>query len=315
MKNTIAIIGDPHIQFNNPTSRVDEYFVSIVNKLKQVLDNNKYVICLGDLFSNPVLDIQATMILIEILSEYKNKGGKFIGIIGNHTIYNWNVKTLNKTTKGLLVKLGLMTIIDSTGELEDYKNVVDHLNIEDWYITSTKLNNPKPAPTTDIERSILLGHSYYAFERDKKHSFEFEDLKECGFKYIFFGHDHEPYKPKLIDGTWLYRPGSLGRDAAHKYNLTREISYYQLDLDTEEIRSVKVDHAPGSEVFSIEVMSKNNDPTPNYVYDMEELLKSFGDKTKLSISIKQLMIDNEEIPDEIVEFISNCYEACGIPFV
>lgn len=312
LNNSIAFVGDPHVQFNNPANRVDNYFQSVIHKLKQVLDNNKYVISLGDTLSNPVLDIQGTMILIELLSNFKKQGGKFYEVLGNHVLYNWNLKTLNKTTIGLLHKLELIEILDRTGEIE---NSISQLEIGVYTIIPSLLTKPKDLIPAKQEHSIMVGHNYYNFNRDPKHSLEYDDLKELGYEYVFLGHDHEYYQPKMIENTWLYRPGSLGREAAHSYNFEREIIYYQLDLEDDKVRPIKLDHAPGTEVFSIEAVEKHENPTPTYVYNLEELMKSFKKKSSVSVSIKKLMEDNDEIPDRIVNFIESCYEACGIPFV
>ena len=86
LNNTIAFVGDIHLQFNNPSSRVDNYFEAILNKIQQIMKENKYIVSLGDLFSNPVLDIQGTMMFIELLKRYKEQGGTWIEILGNHVL-------------------------------------------------------------------------------------------------------------------------------------------------------------------------------------------------------------------------------------
>ena len=68
-------------------------------------------------------------------------------------------------------------------------------------------------------------------------------------------------------------------------------------------------------MFSIEVQEKHNDNTPAYVYDLEELMKNFKNKNTINLSIKKMMEDNPEIPDEIIKFIEDCHEACGLVFV
>ena len=312
LNNTIAFVGDIHLQFNNPSSRVDNYFEAILNKIQQIMKENKYIVSLGDLFSNPVLDIQGTMMFIELLKRYKEQGGTWIEILGNHVLYNWQLNTINKTTLGLLHKLGLIKILDRSSQIE---NTLNSIEIEDWIIIPNLLNTPKEILKAPQDKSILVGHCYYAFERDKKHSIEYEDLKEKGYKYCFLGHDHQPYKPKVIENTTLYRPGSLAREAAHSYNFDRKIIYYQLDLDTDKIQSVEVECEPASEVFSIEANERHNDTTPKYVYDMEELMKSFKNRKTVNISIKKMLEENKEIPDKVVNFIKDCYEQCNLEFI
>ena len=310
--DNVAFVGDIHLQFSNPASRVDNYFEAILNKIDQVMKTNKYFISLGDLFSHPVLDIQGTMMFIELLKRYKEKGGVFIEIAGNHTVYNWQLNTVNKTTLGLLHKLNLIQILDRSGLIDKAKSSIE---IGDYTIVPGLLNEPKNIIEALNNNSILVAHSYYAFERDKKHSLEYEDLKDKGYKYCFLGHDHQPYQPKIIENTTLYRPGSLAREAAHSYNFDRKIIYYQLDLDTDKVKSIEVECEPASEVFSVEANEKHNDTTPQYVYDMEELMKNFKNKKTVNISIRKMLEDNKEIPDRVVNFIKDCYEQCNLEFV
>lgn len=312
LNNSIAFVGDIHLQFTNPSSRIDNYFEAILNKIKQITRDNKYIISLGDLLSNPVLDIQGTMIFIELLKEYKDNGGTFIEIMGNHTVYNWQLSSINKTTLGLLNKLGLIQILDRSNQIS---NAISKLEIRDWTIIPALLNNPKDLIAAPTNKSIMVAHSYYNFERDKKHSLEYNELVDLGYRYYFFGHDHAPSPSKIIGSGILYRPGSLAREAAHSYNFDRKIQYYQLDLDTDKIHSIEIECEPASEVFSIEANEKHNDKTPNYVYDLQALMDSFKQKKTANISIRKMLENNKEIPDRIVNFIKDCYQVNNIEFV
>lgn len=311
MNNTIAIVGDPHVQYNNPVCRLDFYFDAILDKLQQVFNGNKYTVLLGDLFSNPVLDIQGLYRLVGLLNYYKSLGGKLYTIIGNHDIYSWNINTINKTTLGLLAKLELIEIIDANleGALRDIK-------IGSYKIIPVPLNyNKNEIPKVDDEHNILIGHCFYAFDKDKKHSLEYEDLKDLGYEYIFFGHDHEYYKPKIIEKSILYRPGSLGRISSHSYNLTRNIIYYQLDIDSKEVSEVKLKVKNKEEVFTHQVIEDKENNTPEYVYDLEALMASFRERTDGTLSVRKLLEDNAEVSEEIFNFIADVHEACELPFI
>ena len=316
MKNSIAFVVDPQIQFSNPANRIDNYFEALIKKLSFILNDNKYVIILGDLTEFPVLDMQGIIILTGMLQKHKMQGGQVYSLVGNHDIYNWNISTISKTTLGLLSKLDLITIVDRSGEVPDSLVSVEFLNIEGWDIDCTLLKTPhNNLPIAKSDKSILIGHNYYNFARDPKHSLEYEEIANLGYRYIFLGHDHENYKPKALEQGILYRPGSLGRQTTHPYNFTRKIKYCQLDLDTDKVREIEVPFEPASEVFSLEAIEKHEDTTPTYVYDLEELMKNFKNKNTINMSIKKMMEDNPEIPDEIIDFIEQCHEACQLEFV
>lgn len=316
MKNSIAFVVDPQIQFSNPANRIDNYFEALIKKLGFILDNNRYVVILGDLTEFPVLDMQGIIILIGMLQKHKKAGGQVYSLIGNHDIYSWNISTITKSTLGLLAKLGLITIIDKSGEVPEALHAVSSVEINDWTIDCTLLKTPhEQIPIASSERSILIGHNYYHFERDTKHSLEYDEIANLGYKYVLLGHDHEPYQPKVIEGGILYRPGSLGRQTIHSYNFTRKIQYCRLDLDVEKMTTEEVPFEPASEVFSVEAIEKHEDTTPAFVYDLEELMKNFKNKSTINMSIKKMMEDNPEISDEIISFIEDCHEACGLEFV
>ena len=313
LNNSIAFVVDPQIQYSTPASRVDDYFSTMIRKISEVLFANKYTVFLGDLTEFPVLDMAGLIVLVNLLQKYKEAGGKAYSLIGNHDIYNWSIPSVNKTTLGLLSRLGLVQIIDNSQEIEE---AVEEVHIDNWVIQCTSLKDPRSKlEKAKQDNSILIGHNYYAFERDKKHSLEYEDLKDLNYKFIFLGHEHKNYQPKIIEGSTLYRPGSLGRGKADPYNFDRKIQYYQLSLDTGKVRAVDVQYESASEVFSLEANEKHNDSTPQYVYDMEELMKSFKNKKTVNISIKKMLEDNTEIPDKVVEFIKDCYEQCQLEFV
>jgi ferritin-like metal-binding protein YciE len=81
-------------------------------------------------------------------------------------------------------------------------------------------------------------------------------------------------------------------------------------MTTEEVPS-----EPASEVFSVEAIEKHEDTTPAFVYDLEELMKNFKNESTINMSIKKMMEENPEISDEIISFIEDCHEACGLAFV
>ena len=139
LSNSIAFVGDIHLQFNNPTSRIDNYFEAILNKILQIMKINKYIVSLGDLFSNPVLDIQGTMMFIELLKKYKEQGGTWIEIIGNHTIYNWQLNKINKRSDRDISFEGFVD--ENNSDIKNTAKLILHCNIHDISWNSTNYNN------------------------------------------------------------------------------------------------------------------------------------------------------------------------------
>lgn len=201
----IAIIGDVHIN-KFLGSRTDDYLEACINKLEQVLQNNDFVFCLGDMFHATTIDLESLSKVYTLFKSYRSTTD-IVTIIGNHDCYNMNENSLYRTSLGFLELLGVIKILRPN----DYFEVGEGLCFK-----ALPLNFKDIQP--DKDECFFLGHHYYGL--NCADSLSEDMLKEyypnsLGFA---FGHEHQPFPTIECNGVNIYRPGSLLRNAATDYN-------------------------------------------------------------------------------------------------
>jgi len=231
----IAIVGDIHIQENNPRVRKDEYLETVLGKLKYLLENNDKVICLGDLFDKCQNSTLLFNRLFKFFSLYPNK---FISILGNHDIFHSNQNDLDRTSIGSLYYTGAIDIKTDTFTIDGQTFAVSKCEKD---ITNI--------PIDEDNDNILLGHNFFEDARAPKESLTRDDLIALNYKWCLLGHDHSTYAEEFIGNTALVRMGSLTRITSDTYNFTRVIQYYQFDTELREFKRIQVPHKPVKEVF------------------------------------------------------------------
>lgn len=211
----IAIINDVHLTDKIPRCRKDNYLQAILNKLEVVLKNNDIVICLGDLFDTASVTTEVVYAFISLLMKYPDK--QFYTIYGNHDLYKYSLESLNRTSLGLLFKLDLVKHLD-TLIIGDYK-----------FKEITFVKSNPIVPIVD-NRTILLGHYFYECSLCPHYSITKEQIINSKAKYVFLGHDHQPYQNMLLGETILVRQGSVCRNTSNSYNYGRNPIYTQIEI-------------------------------------------------------------------------------------
>lgn len=230
----IAIVGDPHIA-TGYRARVDDYLSTVLDKMKVIAQNNDYVVFLGDVFS---VSSAPTFVFNKTYRVLKEFSGKLHTILGNHDTFHRNINALNKTTIGSLDLTQVIKVHTKPFTLEGIEFVP--VMTDDDFLS---------IPRDDTNSKILLCHKYYEMMVCPEESLESSELVDLNYKYVFMGHDHQPYNPIDLGNTILYRPGSLTRTTVDMYNKDRDVIYYRLDTETMNVTPVKVDIKPSSEVF------------------------------------------------------------------
>lgn len=211
----IAIVGDVHLVERNHSCRKDNFLETAMGKLEWIAQNNDYVIVLGDLFHNAANSTYLLWCIYTLFMKYK---GKFIGIYGNHDIFNRNMSCNNKTTAGFLKLTGAYNLMfREEFELGGLK----------FYATDVE-EDIKSIPVDNTHGKILLAHKYYNQPDKGYESFTPDDIRELGYNTVFLGHDHKPYSEAFVGNSIIIRMGSLTRIDTQEYNKDREILYYQL---------------------------------------------------------------------------------------
>lgn len=215
MEIKIAIVNDVHLVERNHSCRRDNYLETALAKLDYIASNNDYVIILGDLVHNAA---NSTYFLYCVYTLFMKHKGKFIGIFGNHDIFNRNMSGNNKTTVGFL-KL--------TGAYETKFREEFEIAGIDFYAVDVEEEIDK-IPVDETNTKILLGHKYYNQPDKGYESIMPNDVRHLGYNMVFLGHDHKPYDEEYVGNSIVIRMGALTRIDTQEYNRDRDIVYYQL---------------------------------------------------------------------------------------
>lgn len=265
----IAIVGDVHLAERNPRCRKDNFLNSILKKLDYIAKDNDKVIILGDLFHVHTNSTQLFNLLFKFFSiKHKNK---FICIPGNHDLFHNNLMSLDRTTLGSLYYTGAIELKYKPFNIDNAEFVISLVNkdMENLLVD------------TDNEK-ILLGHNFYEMALSPKESFTKDDIRKLNYRYVFLGHDHQPYEEEFVGNSILIRMGSLSRIDISKYNKDRKIAYYQLDSETLDYEKIIIPVQPISECYNNEAFDRVNDSNVKRVLSFVEIGEALAKFNKCS---------------------------------
>lgn len=242
----IAIVNDVHIAERNHPCRKDNFMETAVNKLDYIATNNDYVILAGDLFHVASNSLNVLYVMYTLMMKHR---GKFIGIYGNHDIFNRNMSLNNKTTVGILKLVGAYDV--------KYREEFDVAGIK-FYAVDVEQECDTIPIDTDNEK-VLIGHKYYNQPDKTYESLSSEDIRRLNYNMVFLGHDHKPYDESFVGKSVIVRMGSLTRIDTQEYNKDRDIVYYQLVTTGDgqfEYGAKVVPHKPAKECYTEEGYAK-----------------------------------------------------------
>ena len=304
---TIAIAGDLHLNDTAPRSRTDNYIASIFDKLYYLIENSDILILLGDIFDAKTISNQAIARFVPRLREYVANGKKVFYILGNHDLYNYNINTYARSSLSVFEMLDVMVLVRS-------------LKIGPVHFDVIPFDRKFPGIIpTDYFQSVLLGHYYYNDSRDPAYSMFDKDIENCGYKYIFLGHDHEEYASVTVGETVVVRSGSIARNTAHKTNLAREKPKYAemivtsagiISLGLKEVECAKYPE----EVFVPDVFNSPVQNDLSFLSNVEDLLEAFKSKlTGVDVSIKDAL-EEVEAPTVVVSYLKEVHHRNNLDF-
>lgn len=304
----VAVVGDVHLQSTTPRSRRDNYFMSTITELDKIFSVNDIMLFLGDVFDTPILSGKHLYQFINLIKYYTKLGKKFYTIVGNHDLYSYNIDSIPKTS------LGLMFI---TGLIKNLKRIKIHDVLVDGMYFYPKV---KPNPRLDYDKtSILLGHYFYEFNLDPEYSLTEDMIKDMNYDYVLLGHDHKPYPEKKIGKTKLLRGGSIARNSADSFNLTRKPSYYQFIITKKGVESYSLQEIPnclsGKEIFIDSVFDNvmNNDLSS--VTDVESILERFTKKTVVSKYTMKHALNDLSCPEKPYDYLQSKYRENNLSLI
>jgi len=244
----VLFIGDTHFDDRTPISRNDNYSITSISKLSQVINIAKkrkirYIILTGDAFDKNVVSAKYLNEVLKTLRDAKEQGITFYSIIGNHDLPYNSHDQFNRSLLSILFLSGLVIYLDAY-RFDDIKTIVYGLD----YGRELKPEEVNAPITRDPLKKILVAHYGLVPNMSGKDALTEEQLSR--FDLVVLGHDHNYYEPKITkDGVVILRSGALVRKTKAVGDIDREVCIYEVDLDTLKYEKILLDIEPASNVF------------------------------------------------------------------
>ena len=309
---SIGIVGDLHIA-PTPSNRMDDYFNTGIRKINEISQYCEHVVFLGDIFTNAKVDEQYTNFLITTLRKNINNGNKYYTIIGNHDVQNELEDRLLNSSLGTLYVAQVMNIITPDNPIViDCGNKKYRFNTTYVNFATAKSHLQNLRLGEDAIEDILLIHHQYDAGSLSFHQSDLEPICGPNCKKIFFGHDHCPLpQGRIIYPNFaVYRSGSIMRNKADDYNLTRQLYYYVLTEDNLTCQAVSTQ--PASEVFTMQSYTRENYQKKQFVKSVDSLVEKYTNNisTQSKFSIKTIL-EELNTPVECMDYLQKKHTKIG----
>lgn len=241
------VVGDCHLNYQTPASRIDNYAETCLNKLQSLLDiavknEDKLVIFLGDVFHKPTQPIEFMSKVIAQLRKFQENGITCVSCVGNHDIARDSLDYLPSSALNIVAEAGVMLLP---------KRVVLKDRVITFYAYPENLEN---ATST---KDVCVAHRFF------ENSFTVSSLTKAlctnlGYSLYLLGHDHEYYKPVKESSYTVIRPGSFTRGTSHQYNLERQVAVTQVEITDQSyiIKEFPIAQKSAKEVFTETVFAE-----------------------------------------------------------
>lgn len=205
--NGILFVGDPHLWSKRPSKRNDADFAdTVLNKISQAvniaLENNLYLIFLGDLFhSSDENDLKIITKLIRVLMPIS---GKCATVEGNHELSQTSIS--DDVALSILKEAGIIKVY----ETNDIQEVI---SVQDKKITigSTPYGHkiPKKIKSNKSDYTIWLTHANLDFGDCYPGVIKVEEIE--GVNMLVNGHIHKEKQPLKVGNMLSFNPGNITR--------------------------------------------------------------------------------------------------------
>lgn len=289
----ILFVGDPHLNYQTPSSRKDVYPQTMLEKIKAVANianeqNIDDVVFLGDMFHQRYQPYSYMMKCFIAFREFKKPP---YSLIGNHDLIYERIETLEESPLNFLFMTGVVKHLDTL----EYGDVI--LKGFDYTTPIT------PNEITD-KYVVCVAHQYYNTPLYKFY-IKPEDALGLSYQAYVLGHDHSVYDDISNDKFKVIRPGSLSRGTAHSANLMRDVYAVIFDTVTKTFTRITIPTQKASDVFKeIKYVEKSLETSVDEIiekmdFSQEETIYDIIDSLK-------------DIPDNVINLIVKYLENNGI---
>lgn len=299
----ILVLTDTHIRGTTPQNRLDDFPVTLKNKLlevKKIIEQKEvdFVLHGGDLFDRPDTAPSVVRDFIQILREFK---APIYTVAGNHDLYGHNPATLPRTMLGVLDVSGIVSVIpvdqDQIIELDKVKLQLSGSSYHYDLDNSEKPEAYLLQKQDDVDYAINIIHGMLLprpFPIDLNYTL-IDNIKETEAEITITGHYHTGFGIKeLTSNKYCLNPGSLVRIGAYPSELERTPQVAIIELTQENI-GIKL-HSLETAQSGEKVLDRSEIELNEY---REKKLAGFVQDIESSGEFNFLEI--EEILDELAE--------------
>lgn len=260
-------VSDMHLLTENPEARLDNLVDVQFAKFEFILGlarkEDAAILQAGDMFNKP----RSWMLLPVVIDLLKKYGVKIYGVRGQHDDYMYSDETRERTTLGILEKVGLVIAL----------NPEKPIRVQGIDLFGANFGQE----LAQIERSCFTVGIIHAGISDAAlwpgHQFTAADkylYDHPGYDFILVGDIHrtfDVYDPKTH--RQLINVGPMLRKEATEYNLQHKPSVYLLDTDDrKKSRYIEIPHTEATKILSRDHIERKT--------EAEGLLDEFVDSIK-----------------------------------
>ena len=268
----IVLLSDLHLLFDKPVGRKDNTFFTQQEKLKYVLqyayDNKCIVLQAGDFF-----DVPRSWRLLPLYAEFfkywvEEKGVEIYCVRGQHDVYMYNEETNDRTTLGVLAKMGLIGILSSKPLILEYPFPSNSLGkkgsrihvLDSTYVYGASYGQEVVEPYKEACTNILVIHApilkgkIWAQQENYDYAPGFL-RKHKEYDLILCGDIHQKFifrdEKRIICNT-----GCMIRKSVDQWEHNPGLYIY--DTETRKIEWEEIPHEPPEDVMSREHLEKES---------------------------------------------------------
>lgn len=302
---SLIFVGDPHYRVKGSPYRIDNFYETQLDKLKQILKlgevhKSSGIIFLGDIFHSPRESYELVYNLLEV---FKTTTVPCYSIVGNHDVVGYSIDTLKRSPLGILTKSGFVTLLNQDIVFGD--NVV--LRGIDYF--SKHEDQKYQFNGYGNYTRVICSHNMIVPLDKALFDFIHPNNVQTDADLVMMGHYHMPFDFTTPNSKRFINPGVPMRWTTNEVNIVPKVVKVEFSNNT-----YKVDYLPlqyKKDVFDLttpQEIKTSSQEIENFVQTLEAT--TFG-STNLEESIAKYGVDQGIEPIVVQELLRRIKESRG----
>lgn len=251
----LLFVGDTHFRFKSSRWRVDNFYDTQLDKLRQILSIGASqqvtgIVFLGDFVDSPK---EAYKLSTDLITTLKGTQVPLYTIVGNHDLSGYNLSTLDNSPLGVLVKSGVINLIDQDVVFPGSKVVLRGVHYESVLTPEKYLFDCYP----DYFR-LIASHNMIVPLEEAPFEFYHPNKINTNAHLVVSGHYHHPYdftSNLNLERTKWINPGIPIRWTINEVNIQPKVAILTVDylngIHTWGIQYFPLTYKPANEAFDL----------------------------------------------------------------